>query len=247
MFQIDCHISLANTEKNFWCSAFGRWRLLYHPELWRHAWHICFVYICLGQSWNDLVWYFGFRLKFETLVSATDKVITQCIEFGKMFNGENETWQLIVTDFAIIKPHCCAQNKTRPIVTDVAWSVCLCVFVWAVLKWLNRSRCCLGCGFLAPEELCIRWGSESPRKGAVLGMSASLSVVSMLSIIHMWQQLCGQSLPILRKECRFIAVILFFLSLCRCVACWQCWWRNTARRHGTAAAAAADQAEDLCY
>ena len=163
-----------------------------------------------------------------------------------MFNGENETWQLIVTVFAIIKPHCCAQNKTRPIVTDVAWSVCLCVFVWAVLKWLNRSRCCLGCGFLAPEELCIRWGSESPRKGAVLGMSASLSVVSMLSIIHMWQQLCGQSLPILRKECRFIAVILFFLSLCRCVACWQCWWRNTARRHGTAAAAA-DQAEDLCY
>ena len=95
-----------------------------------------------------------------------------------MFNGENETWQLIVTVFAIIKPHCCAQNKTRPIVTDVAWSVCLCVFVWAVLKWLNRSRCCLGCGFLAPEELCIRWGVRIPTERGSFG--------------HVCELVCGQ-------------------------------------------------------
>jgi len=48
-------------------------------------------------------------------------------------------------------------------------------------------------------------------------MSASLSVVSMLSIIHMWQQLCGQSLPICAKSadllqsscssCLYVAVL----------------------------------------
>jgi len=164
-----------------------------------------------------------------------------------MFNGENETWQLIVTVFAIIKPHCCAQNKTRPIVTDVAWSVCLCVFVWAVLKWLNRSRCCLGCGFLAPEELCIRWGVRIPTERGSFGDVCEL-VCGRYA--QRYSHVAAVMRPVaanMRKECRLIAVILFFLSLCRCVACWQCWWRNTARRHGTAAAAAADQAEDLCY
>ena len=41
----------------------------------------CFVYISSSKSWSGLVWYFGLRLKFETLVSAKDKV-TQCQKYA---------------------------------------------------------------------------------------------------------------------------------------------------------------------
>ena len=49
---------------------------------------------------------------------------------------------------------------------DVAWSVCLSVghdVPCAVLKRLNRSRCCLWCGLRWPKKPCVGWGSGGSR------------------------------------------------------------------------------------
>jgi len=60
----------------------------------------------------------------------------------------------------------------RPIATDVVWSVCLLHTPSAVLKWLNQSRCRLGCGQGGPKELRLRILGRSiyPHKDvAILG------------------------------------------------------------------------------
>jgi len=43
-------------------------------------------------------------------------------------------------------------------------SVCL-WRMWALEKWLNRSRCRLGCGLRWAQETNIRWGPDPPFKG----------------------------------------------------------------------------------
>jgi len=43
---------------------------------------------------------------------------------------------------------------------------------WAVQKWLNRSRCHLGCGLGWPQGMMYKMGSRSPRKGQFLGKGA---------------------------------------------------------------------------
>jgi len=61
----------------------------------------------------------------------------------------------------------------RPVTTDgVAWSVCWSVGLsdtisWAVQKWLNWSRCHLGCG-CGWAQGDIRWVSRSPHTEALL-------------------------------------------------------------------------------
>jgi len=39
----------------------------------------CLLYICLSESWSDLVGYFGLRKKFQMLVSANDTQIVQSV------------------------------------------------------------------------------------------------------------------------------------------------------------------------
>ena len=64
----------------------------------------------------------------------------------------------------------------RPTVTDVAWSVCLCV-CWsqtrAVLKRINWSRCRFGCGLVGPREPWVSWSSctdsGTPVRAEILG------------------------------------------------------------------------------
>jgi len=67
-------------------------------------------------------------------------------------------------------------RKMRPFATDVAHSV-VCVSVCVghtdvslLCKRLNRSTCYLGADSCGPKEPCNRWGSISPRKGAILGI-----------------------------------------------------------------------------
>jgi len=70
----------------------------------------------------------------------------------------------------VIKPHRYEKHKTRPVVTDVRWSVCLSVCLWqpwALQTRLNRSRCHLGVESGGPKKPCIRWqpGFRSTQKG----------------------------------------------------------------------------------
>jgi len=56
-------------------------------------------------------------------------------------------------------------QSTEPVVTDVASSDCLSVCwsqPWA-LKWLNRSKCLLGCGLGWTPS--IRWSLDPHRRG----------------------------------------------------------------------------------
>jgi len=70
-----------------------------------------------------------------------------------MHCGQNVSWQLLEVTSAdlldtmvylftylfiyyfFIVPHCCAQRKMQPIVTDVACSVCLCIHLLS--QWQN--------------------------------------------------------------------------------------------------------------
>ena len=65
----------------------------------------------------------------------------------------------------------------QPIVLDVPWLVCVYVSVclsvswarpWAVLKWLNRSRCHLGVDTLGPRNHELGGAHILPGEGAVL-------------------------------------------------------------------------------
>ena len=55
----------------------------------------------------------------------------------------------------------------RPIVTDVAWSVCLCVLNTLVssAEIADTADMAYGVCFMRPKEPCIRWGLDPPGKG----------------------------------------------------------------------------------
>jgi len=60
--------------------------------------------------------------------------------------------------------------KMQPIVTDVAWSVCLLVtYIWAVLKRLNQSRCPLVCGHQWVQGTVYCVAARDSGKRAILG------------------------------------------------------------------------------
>jgi len=60
----------------------------------------------------------------------------------------------------------------RPIVTDVAWSVCLCVCLL-----VTTVSCVWGIDSAGPSESCIKWGPGSPHAGEGVFMHHFISIV----------------------------------------------------------------------
>ena len=73
----------------------------------------------------------------------------------------------------------------RPIVTDVPWSVCVCVCLLDILmncaKTIEPIEIPFGvCTRVGPKNLRIRWARNPPPPGKLSEASAILSVVKIL-------------------------------------------------------------------
>jgi len=138
------------THKNFKFSAFGPRQLLYdviHDIL-------CFVFVILRGRWSDLVWYFGLRLKSETLVSVKNKV-THCLKVPSSCSLHScIMWQWLPLMSAL----CCQTwNITLQFTVVIIWFwICYHYEDWFLCELLAcvLISCCLPYCFLYFSTLC---------------------------------------------------------------------------------------------
>jgi len=76
--------------------------------------------------------------------------------------------------------------------TNVLWSVCVCVLVcvfecwsrmWAVLMRLNWSRCCLGYGLIWTKKHVLDGGQDAPGEGSVFLGGDVVDIVTAVSAL----------------------------------------------------------------
>jgi len=95
---------------------------------------------------------------------------------------------VVIIIIIVIRSRRCASNKTRPIVTIVAWSLRWSQ-AWAALERLNRSSCRLGCG-VVPKKKEVGPGSPTGRGtfGGHVWACLDLLVVDNLNFVCRKQQ-----------------------------------------------------------
>jgi len=100
----------------------------------------------------------------------------------------------------------------RPIAADVAWSVCLFVYLCVRLlvtivsrtKWQNETRCRLSYGLAWAQGNILSGVPNPPGEGAILRASlypmwSIRNIRRELKLFARWQQRCGLSLSVLRQ------------------------------------------------
>jgi len=102
----------------------------------------------------------------------SDSALEVFLQYMNLASSYLLTYIVGRTDSAVIVDSlhvCIAGPHHRPIVTDgVAWSVCLsvCHSREPCKKWLNQSRCCLGCGLILAQGTMYYMGVHIPlRRG----------------------------------------------------------------------------------